>query len=58
LDSNAATKTNQYVSGSGFKYTRYDISGLASQTVSGLKAAIASNPGSLPILETGVKATL
>jgi hypothetical protein len=33
LSSNAATPTNNYISGTGFKYTRYDISGLVSRNI-------------------------
>jgi len=57
LDYNAGTQTNGYIGGTGFRYTRYDISSLGDQSVTGLKTAIANGPVP-PVLESTIKATL
>lgn len=49
LSTDAGSQTSGYVSGSGFRYTRYDISSLGDKTYSGLKTYLGSS--SLPIEE-------
>lgn len=35
--------SSNYIAGTGFKYTRYDVKGLSAKTLSAFKAAVASN---------------
>lgn len=49
---------NGFVSGSGFQYTRYDITDLSTKTAAGLKAAVDSNANTIVVQETGIRAEL
>ncbi len=40
LTSNAATPTNQYISGSGFFYKRFSLSGFSPKNIAGFKEAL------------------
>jgi hypothetical protein len=44
---NAGTQANGYFSGTGLKYSRYNISNLGNKTPAGLRAAIASSSATI-----------
>lgn len=47
-----------YISGSGFRYTRYDITNLVTKTIAGLRAAIASSSSTITVKEDAIKSDL
>ena len=57
LDTNADSQTNGYLGGSGFEYTRYDISSVGHFSFSHLRDHLNSGH-SLPIKEKSVRAVL
>ena len=58
LDTNSGSQSMGYISGSGFDYTRYDISTLSQKDYAGLKAAVDSGSHSMTVLESGKRAEL
>lgn len=47
LNSDASTPVNNYIAGSGFSYTKFDLTNLVDKSFNGFKNALASNPGQL-----------
>lgn len=41
--SSSQAPLNNYIAGTGFKYTRYDIKSLSTKTLAGFKAAVGAN---------------
>ena len=58
LTSNAAAPVNNYVAGTGFKYDRYDISGLVTRNLAGFKTAVDAGSAELTLIESGHVAEL
>lgn len=50
LASNSASPVNNYLSGTGFKYERYNISGLVDRNINGFKAAVTSGSTQLNLI--------
>jgi hypothetical protein len=55
LNTNSGSQVNGYLSGTGLKYARYDITNLGTKTPSGLRAAIQVNSSSINLLESGYR---
>lgn len=55
LSTNSTGQINGYISGTGLNYKRYDISGLSSKDIAGLKAAIAANSPSIVLVESSYR---
>lgn len=47
LSSDASTPVNNYIAGSGFTYTKFDLTNLVDRSLNGFKAALASNSAQL-----------
>jgi hypothetical protein len=43
LSTNIANPVNTYVAGTGFQYTKYDLSRLSARNIQGFKAAVLAN---------------
>lgn len=50
ISTNSSSQANGYFSGTGLKYSRYDITNLATKTPAGLRAAIGSNSATLKLI--------
>lgn len=55
LSTNSGSQVNGYLSGTGLKYARYDITNLGTKTPSGLRAAIQASSSSINLLESGYR---
>lgn len=53
LSSNSGSPVNNYISGVGFKYYRYNISGLVNRNIGGFKAAVNAGSAELTLIESG-----
>lgn len=58
LSTNSATVVNNYIAGAGFKYERYDITGLVNRNINGFKTAVNSGSAEVILVERGHVAEL
>lgn len=54
LNSDASTPINNYIAGSGFSYTKFNLANLVDKSLNGFKAALAVNSPQLTQMESGI----